>query len=221
MTFLRPIFVFRHQSPLPPRRLSPRPEGPGDRPRLKGVLQRYGTFRLDFHHLHRFELDLRGHTRVRGAALPCPRFRLADMVAIQRFHGRVSSSGTSACFIFELGPGSGGPLRFGPTGGGGAGTDYILAHPLIWPVWGFRHGFGVDGVLETDLSFGLDAPPPEATASAGQGRAPTQPFPHHPANPCRPRSAATLAWAPGARPSWKSGARFETRKKKGGKKRCS
>ena len=79
--------------------------------------------------------------------------------AIQRFHGRVSSSGTSACFIFELGPGSGGPLRLGPTGGGGAGTDYILAHPLIWPVWGFRHGFGVDGVLETDLSFGLDGPP--------------------------------------------------------------
>ena len=67
--------------------------------------------------------------------------------------------GTSACFIFELGPGSGGPLRFGPIGGVTGGTDYILAHPLIWPVWGFRHGFGIDGVLETDLSFGLDGPP--------------------------------------------------------------
>ena len=29
----------------------------------------YGTFRLNFHHFHRFELDLRGHTRARGC---CP-----------------------------------------------------------------------------------------------------------------------------------------------------
>ena len=33
----------------------------------------YVTFRLNFHHFDRFELDLRGHTQVRGAAVSCPR----------------------------------------------------------------------------------------------------------------------------------------------------
>ena len=42
----------------------------------------YGTFRLNFHHFDRFELDLRGHTHVRGAALSCLRLKWADMVLI-------------------------------------------------------------------------------------------------------------------------------------------
>ena len=42
----------------------------------------YGTFRLNFHHFHRFELDLRGHTRARGAAFSCLRSKLADIVLI-------------------------------------------------------------------------------------------------------------------------------------------
>ena len=33
----------------------------------------YVTFRLDFHHLDRFALDLRGHIHVRGAAFSCLR----------------------------------------------------------------------------------------------------------------------------------------------------
>ena len=40
------------------------------------------TFRLNFHHFDRFELDLRGHTQVRGAAFSCPRLELGDMVLI-------------------------------------------------------------------------------------------------------------------------------------------
>ena len=43
---------------------------------------RYGTFRLDFHRFDRFELDLRGHTHMRGAALSCLRLKWADMVLI-------------------------------------------------------------------------------------------------------------------------------------------
>ena len=42
----------------------------------------YVTFRLDFHHFDRFELDLRGHIHVRGAALSCLRLKLADIVLI-------------------------------------------------------------------------------------------------------------------------------------------
>ena len=42
----------------------------------------YVTFRLNFHHFDRFELDLRGHTHVRGAASSCLRFKLADLVLI-------------------------------------------------------------------------------------------------------------------------------------------
>ena len=42
----------------------------------------YGTFRADFHHFDRIELDLRGNTHVRGAAFSCPRLKLADMVLI-------------------------------------------------------------------------------------------------------------------------------------------
>ena len=43
---------------------------------------RYVTFRLIFHHFDRFELDLRGHMHVRGAAFSCLRFKLADIVLI-------------------------------------------------------------------------------------------------------------------------------------------
>ena len=42
----------------------------------------YVTFRLRFHRFGRFELDLRGHTCVRGAAFSCPRFKLADMLIL-------------------------------------------------------------------------------------------------------------------------------------------
>ena len=42
----------------------------------------YGTFRLNFHHFDRFELDLRGNTHVRGAAFSCPHLKSADMVLI-------------------------------------------------------------------------------------------------------------------------------------------
>ena len=42
----------------------------------------YGTFRLNFHRFDRFELDLRGHTRARGATLSCLRLKLADIVLI-------------------------------------------------------------------------------------------------------------------------------------------
>ena len=42
----------------------------------------YGTFRADFHHFDRIELDLRGHTHVRGAVFSCLRLKLADMVLI-------------------------------------------------------------------------------------------------------------------------------------------
>ena len=42
----------------------------------------YGTFRADFHHFDRTELDLRGNTHVWVAAFSCPRLKLADMVLI-------------------------------------------------------------------------------------------------------------------------------------------
>ena len=42
----------------------------------------YVTFRLDFYHLDHFELDLRGHLHVRGAAFSCLRLKLADTVLI-------------------------------------------------------------------------------------------------------------------------------------------
>ena len=42
----------------------------------------YDSFRLNFHHFHRFELDLRGHVHVRGAALSWLRLNLADIVLI-------------------------------------------------------------------------------------------------------------------------------------------
>ena len=44
--------------------------------------QEYVTFRVDFHHFDRIELDLRGNTHVWGAAFSCPRLKLADMVLI-------------------------------------------------------------------------------------------------------------------------------------------
>ena len=40
------------------------------------------TFRLNFHRFDRFELDLRGHMHVRGAAFSCLRLKWADMVLI-------------------------------------------------------------------------------------------------------------------------------------------
>ena len=42
----------------------------------------YVTFRLNFHHFHRFELDLRGHTQPQGTAFSCLRFKSADKVLI-------------------------------------------------------------------------------------------------------------------------------------------
>ena len=42
----------------------------------------YFTFRLNFHHFDRFELDLRRHIHVRGATFSCLRLKLADMVLI-------------------------------------------------------------------------------------------------------------------------------------------
>ena len=44
--------------------------------------QRYVTFRLDFHHFDHFELDLRRHIHVRGAAFSCLRLKWADIVLI-------------------------------------------------------------------------------------------------------------------------------------------
>ena len=42
----------------------------------------YVTFRLNFHHFDRLELDLRGHIHVRGAAFSCLRLKLAYIVLI-------------------------------------------------------------------------------------------------------------------------------------------
>ena len=42
----------------------------------------YDTFRLNFHHFDRFQLDLRGHVHVRGAGFSCLRLKLADIVLI-------------------------------------------------------------------------------------------------------------------------------------------
>ena len=42
----------------------------------------YVTFRLNFNHFDRLELDLRGHMHVRGAAFSWSRLKLADIVLI-------------------------------------------------------------------------------------------------------------------------------------------
>ena len=42
----------------------------------------YVTFGLNFYHVDRFELDLRVHMHVRGAAFSCLRLNLADIVLI-------------------------------------------------------------------------------------------------------------------------------------------
>ena len=42
----------------------------------------YGTFRLNFHHFHRFELRFCEDTHVRGAAFSCLRLKLANMMLI-------------------------------------------------------------------------------------------------------------------------------------------
>ena len=55
--------------------------GPGDN-YTEGSTTMYVTFRLNFHHFDHFELDLRGHTHVRGAAFSCLRLKLADIVLI-------------------------------------------------------------------------------------------------------------------------------------------
>ena len=44
--------------------------------------QRYVTFRLNFHHFDRFELDLHGHIHMQGATCSWFRLKLADMVLI-------------------------------------------------------------------------------------------------------------------------------------------
>ena len=67
MTFLRPFFTFRLANPAA-----------GAQP--AGAM--YGTFRRNFHHFDRFELDLHGHIHVRGAAFSCLRLKWADMVLI-------------------------------------------------------------------------------------------------------------------------------------------
>jgi len=67
--------------------------------------------------------------------------------------------GTSACFIFELGPDSGGPLRFGPIG---TSTDYTLAHPERWPSWGSGD--------EPDLSMGEMGDPGDLGCCGAEAR---------------------------------------------------
>ena len=51
-------------------------------PLTPGGMLPYGTFRADFHHFDRIELDLRGDTHLRGAAFSCLRLKLADIVLI-------------------------------------------------------------------------------------------------------------------------------------------
>ena len=48
----------------------------------KTMFTAYVAFRLNFRHLDRFELDLRGHIHVRGAVFSCLRLKLADIVLI-------------------------------------------------------------------------------------------------------------------------------------------
>ena len=43
---------------------------------------RYVAFRLNFHYFGCFELDLRGHAQVLGAAFSYPRLKSADLVLI-------------------------------------------------------------------------------------------------------------------------------------------
>ena len=50
--------------------------------RLDHMGSAYVTFRLNFHHFDHFELDLRGHIHVRGAAFSCLRLKWADVVLI-------------------------------------------------------------------------------------------------------------------------------------------
>ena len=58
------------------------PQPPRGTPNNTAARGRYVTFRLNFHHLDRFELDLRGHKHVRGAAFSCLRLKWADIVLI-------------------------------------------------------------------------------------------------------------------------------------------
>ena len=45
---------------------------------LSGTLPGYVTFRLNFHHFDRLELDLRGHIHARGAAFSCLRLKIGQ-----------------------------------------------------------------------------------------------------------------------------------------------
>ena len=49
---------------------------------IETAMTGYATFRLNFHRFDRFELDLRGRTHVRGAALSCLRLKSADIVLL-------------------------------------------------------------------------------------------------------------------------------------------
>ena len=51
----------------------------------------YGTFRLNFHRFDRFELDLRGHIHVQGAAFSCLPLKWADMVLFFDVYGHFSN----------------------------------------------------------------------------------------------------------------------------------
>ena len=53
-----------------------------DNGQLEFINAGYVTFWLNFHHFDHFELDLRGHIHVRGAAFSCLRLKLADIVLI-------------------------------------------------------------------------------------------------------------------------------------------
>ena len=49
---------------------------------VRRARRRYVTFRPDFHHFDRLELEFRGHLHVRGAAFSCLRLKSADTVLI-------------------------------------------------------------------------------------------------------------------------------------------
>ena len=87
-----PIHVFRTRSAIRASIRPRTPSSPTPLPTFRGAAV-YGTFRLNFHHFDRFELDLRGHTRARGATFSCLPLKLADVVLIGRFYGHFSSPG--------------------------------------------------------------------------------------------------------------------------------
>ena len=48
----------------------------------RGTTAWYVTFRHNFHHFDRFELDLHGHIHMQRATFSCFRLKLADIVLI-------------------------------------------------------------------------------------------------------------------------------------------